>query len=196
MLPELRSPRETWNRGKLKARVLKPVDGAESHERDSVTDDVDEESQGTLVRPFHPLVGVVDLHRGQELTDQLRVEAVWVGGHITHSQLHEHVLEVFFDAHRSNHIRINELCRLNGNLQPLVVEHAVIVIPRIPDLTVYAFRAFDRITRVIEVCKEWDGVFFPLSWPRVSVVNWWWRGSCAGAADVESPLRSLLIQPL
>ena len=139
MLLELRSPHKTGNRGALKPRVLKPVDGAESHERDSVTDDVDEESQGTLVRPFHPLVGVVDLHRGHELTDQLRVEAVWVGGHILHTPLHEHVLEVLFDAQPSNHIGVDESCWLNGNLQPLIVEYAIIVVPLVPDRTVLAF---------------------------------------------------------
>ena len=69
MLPKLRSPHETGNRGALKPRVLKTVDGAESHERDTVTDAVDEESQGTFVLPFHPFVGVEDMHHGHELTD-------------------------------------------------------------------------------------------------------------------------------
>ena len=192
MLPELRSPHEGGNSSALKVRVLKPVNGAERHERDSVSDALDEESQGTLVRPLHPLVSVVDLHCGHELTDQRRVEDVWVGGHVAHSQLHEHVLEVLSDAHLSNHIRVNYPCRLNGDLQPLIEDQAVVVVPLVSNLTVYACLAFDRSTRVIEACKEWDGIFLALSFPRVLVVNWW-RRSCTGAAGVESLVRSPFI---
>ncbi|KAF2530412.1 hypothetical protein F2Q70_00029776 [Brassica cretica] len=136
------------------------------------------------------LSGVIDLHHGHELPNQLRVEEMWVGAHVAHSQLHEHVLEVLSDAQLSNHIRVDELHRLNGNLQLLIVECAIIVVPLVPYRTVFAFQAFSRITRVSKVCKEWDGVFLALSWPRVLVANWWWGWSCAGAAGVESPLRS------
>ncbi|KAF3510159.1 hypothetical protein F2Q69_00006108 [Brassica cretica] len=56
-----------------------------------------------------------------------------------------------------------------------MVEVLVMAAP-VEVLQLAAFRALDRSTRVIEVCKVWDGVSFPLPWPRVSVVNWGWRG--------------------
>ena len=126
---ELRSPCEAGDYSVLKLRVLEPVDSAESRERDSLTDAADEEGQDTLARTPLPLVVVIDLHRGHEQTDQPRVEDPWVGGHVSHTQLHEHVFEVRSDAQQADHVRVNESRRLDGNLQPFTVEYAVIVVP-------------------------------------------------------------------
>ncbi|KAF2592963.1 hypothetical protein F2Q70_00043319 [Brassica cretica] len=82
---------------------------------------------------------------------------MWVVGYVPHSQFHEHVLEILSNAHLSDHVWVNKRHRLNGDFQPCVVEHAVVVLPSISDLSVYAFRAFDRSVRVIETCEERDG---------------------------------------
>ncbi|KAF3492858.1 hypothetical protein DY000_02053137 [Brassica cretica] len=66
-------------------------------------------------------------------------------------------------------------CWLNGDFQPRIVEQAVVVVPSIFDLSVYAFRAFDRTLRVINTCEERDGSFLVLPWPRVTIANWWRR---------------------
>ena len=65
--------------------VLEPVDVIECKERDPASDASDEESQCALIRPLHPLVGVVDLHRGHELSDQLGVQVVRAGSHASHT---------------------------------------------------------------------------------------------------------------
>ena len=193
MHPELRFPCEARDYSVLKLRVLEPVDSAESRERDSATDATDEEGQDTLVRSRRPLVAVIDLHRGHEQTDQPRVEDLWVGGHVSHNQLHEHVLKVRSGAQQADHVRVNESRRLDGNLQPFIVEYAVIVVPRVRDRTVSACQALGCSARVIEVVEEQDGFVFALSWPRVLLANRWWRWSCATAASVEPPLRSSFI---
>ena len=96
-----------------------------------VTDATDEKGQGTLARSLCPLIAVIDLYRGHELTDQLQVEDMWVGGHVSHTQIHEHVLEVRSNAERANHMRVDKSCWLDRNLQPLVEEYVVVVIPRV-----------------------------------------------------------------
>ena len=40
----------------------------------------------------------LSIHGGHELTDQLRVENLWVSSKIPHTQLNEQVLEVRSDA--------------------------------------------------------------------------------------------------
>ena len=97
--PKCRSPCEDEYDDMLKL-VLEPIDSAESRERDSVAAAANEEGQETLVSSLCPLVGIVDIHRGHELTDQPRVENMWVSGHVPHTQLFEQVLEVWFDAQR------------------------------------------------------------------------------------------------
>jgi len=86
------------------ALVLEPVDSAESRERDSVVDAANEEGQDTLASFLCPLVGIVDVPCGHELTDQLWVENLWVSSKVSHTQLHEQVLEVRSDAQCSNHV--------------------------------------------------------------------------------------------
>ena len=94
MLPKRRSPCKVEYDGVLKLCIPEPVDGAESGERYSVADAANEEGQDTLASSLCPLVGIVDIHHGHELADQLQVENLWVSGHVPHTQLHEHVLEV------------------------------------------------------------------------------------------------------
>ena len=134
-------------------------------------------------------MAVIDLHHGHELTDQLRVEDLWVGGHVSHTQLHEHVLAVRSDAQQSNHVRVDESCWLDGNLQSLIEEYAVIIDPRVCNRAVSAFRVLRCFAWVIEVVKERDGFILALSWPRILVTNRLWGRSCATAADVNFPLR-------
>ena len=84
--------------GGVLALGLKPVDSAESQERDFVANATDEEGQDALASLLCPLAGVVDFHGGHELTDQLRVENLWVSSKVPHTQLNEQVLEVRSEA--------------------------------------------------------------------------------------------------
>ena len=77
---------------------LEPVDSAESQKRDSVANAADEESQDALASLLCPLVGIVEVHGGYELIDQLRVENLWVSSKVSHTQLNEQVLEVRLNA--------------------------------------------------------------------------------------------------
>lgn len=60
--------------------VLKHVDRAEVGDGDLVSDASGEERQRALSYSPHPLVGVEDLNRGHELSDQGGVEIVRAGG--------------------------------------------------------------------------------------------------------------------
>ena len=156
-------------------------------------DTANEEGQDTLVSSLCPLVGIVDIHHGHELADQLRVENLWVSGQVPHTQLYEQVLEAQFDAQSSDHVWIDEPRRLDGDLQPLIVEYAVIIVPRVHDRAVSTCSALHRFTCVVKMVKERDRFVFVIAWPRVLVANrWWWR-SCATAAYVEHSLRPLSI---
>ncbi|KAF3552173.1 hypothetical protein DY000_02007773 [Brassica cretica] len=173
--------------------VFEPVDSAESRERDSVADAANEEGQDTLVSSLCLLVGIVDVHHGHELADQLRVENLWVSGQVPHTQLYEQVLEARFDAQSSNHVWIDEPCRLDGDLQPLIVEYAVIVVPRVNDRAVSTCHALRRFTCVVKAVKERDRFVFALAWPRVLVAyRWWWR-CYATATYVKPSLRPPII---
>ena len=77
---------------------LEPVDNAESQKRDSVANAADEESHDALASLLFPLIGIVDVHGGHELTDQRRVENLWVSSKFSHTQLNEQVLEVRSDT--------------------------------------------------------------------------------------------------
>ena len=103
VLPECRNAWEVWCDGVL-TLVFEPVDSAEGRESDSIADAANEESQDTLASLLCPLVGILDVHYGHELTDQLRIENLWVCGQVPHAQFHEHVLEARFDAHGAEHI--------------------------------------------------------------------------------------------
>ena len=179
-------PCEVRNDGVL-TLILKPINSAESREWDSVADAANEEGQDTLVSSLCPLVGIVDSHRGHELMNQLRVENLWVSGQVPHTQLLEQVLEVRFDAQRSDHIWVDEPCWSDGNLQPFIVEYDVIVVPRVLDCTVSACQALRRFVCVLEVVKERDRFVLSLSRPRVFVTYW------SRAAGVKSPLRFILL---
>ncbi|KAF2609647.1 hypothetical protein F2Q70_00011932 [Brassica cretica] len=97
--------------------------------------------------------------------------------------------QVRSDAQCSDHVWIDEPRRFYGNLQPRIVEYAVVVVPGLPDFLLSACRALCRFTCVVEVVKERDRFVFVLAWTRVLVVRrWWWR-SCATAAYVEPSLR-------
>ncbi|KAF3486207.1 hypothetical protein F2Q69_00054916 [Brassica cretica] len=174
------------------------IHSAENRERNSIADTANEEGQDTFVSSLCPLVGIVDIHRGHELTDQLRVENLWVSGQVTYAQLYEQVVEVRFDAQSPDHVWVNKPRWLDGDLQPLIVEYAVIVVPHVLDRTVSTCRALRRFVCVVKVVKERDRFVFALEWPRVLVANrWWWR-SCATSAYVEPSLRPPFIhlQPI
>lgn len=78
--PEPRLSGKGRNLAGLSVGVLKHVDRAEVGDGDLVLDASGEERQRALSCSPHPLVGVKDLNRGHELSDQGGVEIVRAGG--------------------------------------------------------------------------------------------------------------------
>lgn len=143
----------------------KLIDVTECEERDLVSDASDEESQCALVHPLHSLVRVVDLHSSHELSHQLGIQVVRACSHGSQTQLVDHLLQIRLEPKYRYSCQVDETCGCDGDFQPLIVEQAVIVVPRISDFTVSAFDVLYSSVRVGIMPKV------PRSSPSLSLIQ-------------------------